>query len=67
MLQESKTKEVEVDVLISANTYQTAAKSIDITADLLPAIYVKGKRDPVAVYALRAWSYGHSVETVDCE
>lgn len=49
---EDKTKEIDGNVLISAESYRQAARHIDIQARFLPQIHVKGKREAVGVYAL---------------
>ena len=49
---EGKTKEIEDDILLSEPTYIQASGHITIQATLLPAISVKGKQEPVTVYAV---------------
>ncbi|MBI3978945.1 MAG: adenylate/guanylate cyclase domain-containing protein [Chloroflexi bacterium] len=47
------TKDLGVDVLVSAPTYASAASVLSIEGTSLPAVSVRGKSEPVAAYALR--------------
>ncbi len=49
---QSLTKEVGRDVLISATTHAAAGRVAAIAAEALPAVTIRGKSEPVAIYAL---------------
>ena len=49
---EEKTKEVESNLLISETTYLQASQSLDLKAECLTGVSVKGKRESIIVYAI---------------
>nr|WP_276499906.1 adenylate/guanylate cyclase domain-containing protein [Agromyces luteolus] len=49
---EDKTKEVGAPILVSAETYRAVDGESDLRARVLTDVRIKGKRDPVTVYAL---------------
>jgi len=46
------TKELDVDALISARTFEDASGTLTFKADPLPPIAIRGKQEPVVVYVL---------------
>ncbi|MBN1886418.1 MAG: adenylate/guanylate cyclase domain-containing protein [Thermoflexales bacterium] len=50
---QSLTKEVGHEVLLNAETYHAASQSMQVEAEPLPALSVRGKREAVEVYALK--------------
>ena len=51
---QDKTKELGLDLLLSAATYEAAHASASLAAQPLPPVEVRGKSEPVAVYTLPA-------------
>ena len=51
---QDKTKELGLDLLLSAATYEAACASVPLAAQSLPPVEVRGKSEPVAVYTLPA-------------
>jgi len=49
---QDKTKELDVDILLSQQSFQHASRYMSLQASSLPSMSVKGKREPVAVYAI---------------
>ena len=49
---QDKTKELDVDILLSQQSFQHASRYMSLQASSLPSVSVKGKREPVAVYAI---------------
>ena len=49
---QDKTKELDSNTLLSAQTFESASQNMDISARRLPQVSVKGKRDSVVVYAI---------------
>jgi adenylate cyclase len=49
---QSLTKELGYKIMLSAATYATASSSMSLEAKLLPAVDVRGKSEPVVVYAI---------------
>ncbi|MBI5029726.1 MAG: HAMP domain-containing protein [Chloroflexi bacterium] len=50
---QGKTRELNHKILISEETFHAACADITVDAQALPSITVKGKHQPVAVYALK--------------
>jgi class 3 adenylate cyclase len=50
---QSLTKEVGRDVLLEADTYTAASRALPLNVEHLPPVSVRGKQEPVSVYALQ--------------
>ncbi len=49
---EGKTKEVAADILLNQRAFELASQYMTLQATALPPMPIKGKRDPVTVYAI---------------